>query len=75
MSLLQEIEKYGLADCEFNRGLKMDRFDYYLKFMAMRLDNPDFSLMYGVNEYDRWYSDYMEILNQKHSEPMEENKP
>jgi len=31
MSLLQEIEKYGLADCEFNRN--MDRFDYYLDFM------------------------------------------
>ena len=75
MSLLQEIEKYGLADCEFNRGLKMDRFDYYLKFMSMRLDDPDFSLMYGVNEYDCWYSDYMEMLNQKHAEPMEENKP
>jgi hypothetical protein len=71
MSLLQEIEKYGLADCEFNRGLKMDRFDYYLKFMAMRLDDPDFSLMYGVNEYDCWYSDYMEMLNQKHYEPVE----
>jgi hypothetical protein len=75
MSLLQEIEKHGLADCEFNRGLKMDRFDYYMEFMSMRLDDPDFSLMYGVNEYDRWYSDYMEILSQKHSEPMEENKP
>lgn len=75
MSLLQEIKKYGLADCEFNRRLKMDRFDYYLEFMSMRLDDPDFSLMYGVHEYDRWYSDYMEMLNQKHAEPMEENKP
>lgn len=71
MSLLQEIKKYGLADCEFNRGLKMDKFDYYLEFMSMRLDDPDFSLMYGVHEYDRWYSDYMEILNQKHYEPVE----
>jgi len=71
MSLLQEIEKYGLADCEFNRGLKMDRFDYYLEFMSMRLDDPDFSLMYGVNEFDKWYSDYMEILSQKHYEPVE----
>jgi len=73
MSLLQEIEKYGLADCEFNRGLKMDRFDYYLKFMSMRLDDPDFSLMYGVDEYDCWYSDYMEILAQKYSEPVEKD--
>jgi hypothetical protein len=31
--------------------------------------------MYGVGEYDKWYSDYMEILSQKHYEPMEENKP
>ena len=75
MSLLQEIKKYGLADCEFNRGLKMDRFDYYLEFMAMRLDDPQFRLMYGINEFDKWYSDYMEILNQKHAEPIEENKP
>jgi len=59
----------------YERGLKMDRFDYYLKFMSMRLDDPDFSLMYGVGEYDIWYSDYMEILNQKHFEPTEENKP
>ena len=55
--------------------MNKDRFDYYLEFMAMRLEDPDFSMMYGVHEYDRWYSDYMEILNQKHAEPMEENKP
>lgn len=73
MSLLQEIEKYGLADCEFNRGLKMDKFDYYLEFMSMRLEDSDFSLMYGVHEYDRWYSDYMEILAQKHYEPVEKD--
>ncbi len=71
MSLLQEIEKYGLADCEFNRGLKMDRFDYYLEFMAMRLDDPQFRLIYGINEFDKWYADYMEILSQKHYEPVE----
>ena len=75
MSLLQEIETYGLADCEFNRGLKMDRFDYYMDFMALRLNDPDFRLMYGINEFDKWYSDYMEMLNQKHAEPTEENKP
>jgi hypothetical protein len=73
MSLLQEIETYGLADCEFNRGLKMDRFDYYMEFMSMRLDDPQFRLMYGADEYERWYADYMEILNQKHGEPTNEN--
>jgi hypothetical protein len=26
MSLLQEIEKYGLSDCEFNRGLIKDKW-------------------------------------------------
>jgi hypothetical protein len=46
----------------------MDRFDYYLEFMAMRLDDPQFRLMYGADEYERWYADYMEILNQKHGE-------
>jgi hypothetical protein len=55
--------------------MSKDRFDYYMEFMSMRLDDPDFSLMYGVGEYDKWYSDYMEILSQKHYEPMEENKP
>jgi len=53
--------------------MNKDRFDYYLEFMAMRLNDPDFSLMYGVNEYDCWYSDYMEILNQKHGEPANED--
>lgn len=42
-----------------------DRFDYYLEFMAMRLEDPDFSLMYGVGDYDRWYSDYMKMLTQE----------
>ena len=54
--------------------MSMDRFDYYMDFMALRLNDPDFRLMYGINEFDKWYSDYMEILSQKHSEPMEENK-
>jgi hypothetical protein len=72
MSLLQEIKKYGLADCDFNRGLKMDRFDYYMEFMSMRLDDPQFRLMYGINDFDKWYADYMEMLNQKHGEPTNE---
>jgi hypothetical protein len=55
--------------------MNKDRFDYYMEFMSMRLDDPQFRLMYGINEFDKWYSDYMEMLNQKHSEPMEENKP
>ena len=53
------------------KGFKMDRFDYYLEFMAMRLDDPQFRLMYGINEFDKWYADYMEILSQKHYEPIE----
>ena len=72
MSLLQEIKTYGLADCEFNRGLKMDRFDYYMEFMSMRLDDPQFRLMYGINDFDKWYADYMEMLNQKHGESTNE---
>ena len=54
--------------------MNKDRFDYYMEFMSMRLDDPDFSLMYGVNEFDKWYSDYMETLAQKYWEPTEENK-
>ena len=72
MSLLQEIEKYGLADCKFNRGLKMDKFDYYMEFMSMRLDDPQFRFMYGINDFDKWYADFMEMLNQKHGEPTNE---
>jgi hypothetical protein len=53
----------------------MDRFDYYMEFMSMRLDDPQFRLMYGINDFDKWYADFMEMLNQKHGEHMEENKP
>lgn len=52
-------------------GLIMDKFDYYMEFMSMRLDDPTFRLMYGINEFDKWYSDFMEILNQKYYEPTE----
>jgi len=47
----------------------MDKFDYYLEFMSMRLDDPQFRLMYGINDYEKWYADFMEILSQKHGEP------
>jgi len=63
MSLLQEIETHGLADCEFNRN--MDRFDYYLDFMAMRLDDPNFRLLYGINDFDKWYQDYIKMLTEE----------
>jgi hypothetical protein len=46
----------------------MDRFDYYMEFMSMRLDDPQFRLMYAINDFDKWYADYMEMLNQKHGE-------
>jgi len=52
----------------------MDKFDYYMEFMSMRLDDPQFRRMYGINEFDKWYSDFMEILNQKHGEPANENQ-
>ena len=55
-------------------GLIMDKFDYYMEFMSMRLDDPQFRLMYGINEFDKWYTDYMEILSQKHGEPSEERQ-
>ena len=56
------------------RLIKMDKFDYYMEFMSMRLDDPQFRRMYGINEFDKWYSDFMEILNQKHGEPSEERQ-
>ena len=29
--------------------MSMDKFDYYMEFMSMRLDDPQFRLMYGIN--------------------------
>jgi len=66
---------YGLTFTMLERLTTMDRFDYYMEFMSMRLDDPQFRLMYGINDFDKWYADFMEILNQKHGEHMEENKP
>jgi hypothetical protein len=51
----------------------MDKFDYYMEFMSMRLDDPQFRLMYGINEFDKWYTDYMEILSQKYGESAHDN--
>jgi hypothetical protein len=45
--------------------MSKDRFDYYLEFMSMRLDDPDFSLMYGVNDFDKWYQDYIKMLTEE----------
>jgi hypothetical protein len=63
---------YGLIFTMHERLTNMDKFDYYMEFLAMRLDDPQFRLMYGINEFDKWYADYMEILNQKHGEPANE---
>jgi len=65
---------YGLIFTMLERLINMDKFDYYMEFMSMRLDDPQFRLMYGINEFDKWYSDFMEILNQKHGEPSEERQ-
>jgi hypothetical protein len=64
---------YGLIFTMRERHINMDKFDYYMEFLAMRLDDPQFRLMYGINEFDKWYADYMEILSQKHGEPAHEN--
>jgi hypothetical protein len=64
---------YGLIFTMLERLTNMDKFDYYMEFLAMRLDDPQFRLMYGINEFDKWYSDYMEILSQKHGEPANES--
>lgn len=54
-------------------NINMDKFDYYMEFMSMRLEDPNFRLMYGINEFDKWYTDYMEILSQKYGEPAHDN--
>jgi len=51
MSLLQEIEKFGLADCEFNRRLwKNDR--RIKRLINIHLPN------FNAQEEDFWDSDY-----------------
>jgi hypothetical protein len=45
--------------------MSKDRFDYYLDFMAMRLDDPNFRLMYGINDFDKWYQDYIKMLTEE----------
>jgi hypothetical protein len=45
-----------------------DKFQYFLEFVSMRLDDPTFRDQYGAGEFENWYSDFMEVLNQKHGE-------
>ena len=45
--------------------MNKDRFDYYLDFMAMRLDDPDFRLMYGITDFDKWYQDFTKMLTEE----------
>ena len=52
----------------------MDKFDYYFEFHQMRLDDPTFREQYDAHEFEIWFSDFMEILNQKHGEPSEEGQ-
>jgi hypothetical protein len=59
---------YGSIYITQGKGLKMDKFDYYMEFLKMQVEDPSFKNMYKVNEFDKWYADFMEILNQKHGE-------
>jgi hypothetical protein len=44
-----------------------------MEFMAMRMEDPNFRLQYMADEFEYWYADFMEILNQKHGEYQNEN--
>ena len=43
----------------------MDKFDYYMEFLQMRLDDAQFRLMYGINEFDKWYQDFTKMLTEE----------
>jgi hypothetical protein len=53
---------------ERHTKMDKDKFQYFLEFVSMRLDDPTFRDQYGAGEFENWYSDFMEVLNQKHGE-------
>lgn len=48
------------------------KFDYYLEFHKMRLSDANFAEKYDAHEFEIWYADFTEILNQKYGEPANE---
>ena len=49
-----------------------DKFQYFLEFVQMRMQDNDFAQMYKANQFELWYSDFMEVLSQKYWEPANE---
>lgn len=43
----------------------MNKFDYYLEFHQMRLDDPVFAETYDAHEFEDWYSDFYMMMEQE----------
>ena len=43
----------------------MNKFDYYLEFHKMRLDDSDFASEYDAHEFENWYSDFYMMMLQE----------
>jgi hypothetical protein len=46
-------------------GDYMNKFDYYLEFHQMRLDDPVFRDQYDAHEFEEWYSDFYEMIKEE----------
>jgi hypothetical protein len=62
MSLLYEMEKYGLADCEFNRNLWNRQF-LTDDIMAMAHWSPDKVSILGAMDNDTLYALWRDYVN------------
>ena len=49
-----------------------DKFQYFLEFIRMRMQDNDFAQMYKADQFEIWYADFMEVLSQKYGEPANE---
>jgi len=40
----------------------MNKFDYYLDFHNLRLNDADFAAQYDAHEFDLWYADVYQSM-------------
>jgi hypothetical protein len=61
---------YGLTFTMQERLTNMDKFDYYLEFHQMRLDDPIFAETYDAHEFEEWYADFYEMIKEENERNM-----
>jgi hypothetical protein len=61
---------YGLIFTMLERLTNMDKFDYYMEFHQMRLEDPDFAEQYDAHEFEEWYSDFYEMIKEENERNM-----